>query len=111
MTQENVVVVGFTEPSKAYEALSVLKECDAGVVSGSRPRPSWSARRGRAAHPREHGQRQPRRHRERLADRDADRCPRRARRRPARLGAGAMTGGAFDIDRADDVGRGATGPR
>ncbi len=26
---ENVVVVGFTEPSKAYEALSVLKQCDA----------------------------------------------------------------------------------
>ena len=30
MTQENVVVVRFTEPSKAYQALSVLKECDAG---------------------------------------------------------------------------------
>jgi uncharacterized membrane protein len=30
MAQENVVVVRFTEPSKAYEALSVLKECDAG---------------------------------------------------------------------------------
>jgi uncharacterized membrane protein len=29
MAQENVVVVGFTEPSKAYQALSVLKECDA----------------------------------------------------------------------------------
>ena len=29
MTQENVVVVRFTEPSKAYQALSVLKECDA----------------------------------------------------------------------------------
>ena len=26
---ENVVVVRFTEPSKAYQALSVLKECDA----------------------------------------------------------------------------------
>ena len=26
---ENVVVVGFTESSKAYQALSVLKECDA----------------------------------------------------------------------------------
>jgi uncharacterized membrane protein len=26
---ENVVVIRFTEPSKAYEALSVLKECDA----------------------------------------------------------------------------------
>jgi uncharacterized membrane protein len=26
---ENVVVVGFTEPSKAYQALSVLKECSA----------------------------------------------------------------------------------
>jgi uncharacterized membrane protein len=26
---ENVVVVGFKEPSKAYQALSVLKECDA----------------------------------------------------------------------------------
>ena len=29
MTQENVVVVRFTEPSKAYQALSVLKESDA----------------------------------------------------------------------------------
>ena len=29
MAQENVVVVRFTEPSKAYQALTVLKECDA----------------------------------------------------------------------------------
>ena len=29
MSKENVVVVGFTEPSKAYQALSVLKQCDA----------------------------------------------------------------------------------
>jgi uncharacterized membrane protein len=29
MTMENVVVVRFAEPSKAYQALSVLKECDA----------------------------------------------------------------------------------
>jgi uncharacterized membrane protein len=29
MAQENIVVVRFTEPSKAYQALSVLKECDA----------------------------------------------------------------------------------
>jgi uncharacterized membrane protein len=29
MSQENVVVVRFTEPSKAYQALSVLKKCDA----------------------------------------------------------------------------------
>ncbi len=29
MAQENVVVVRFTEPSKAYQALSVLKDCDA----------------------------------------------------------------------------------
>ena len=29
MTQENVVVVRFTEPNKAYQALSVLKKCDA----------------------------------------------------------------------------------
>jgi uncharacterized membrane protein len=29
MTEENVVVVRFTEPSKAYQALSVLKELDA----------------------------------------------------------------------------------
>jgi uncharacterized membrane protein len=28
MAQENVVVVRFTEPSKAHQALSVLKECD-----------------------------------------------------------------------------------
>jgi uncharacterized membrane protein len=30
MAKENVVVVRFTEPSKAYQALSVLKESDAG---------------------------------------------------------------------------------
>ena len=29
MADKNVVVVRFTEPSKAYQALSVLKECDA----------------------------------------------------------------------------------
>jgi len=29
MTQENVVVVQFADPSKAYQALSVLKQCDA----------------------------------------------------------------------------------
>jgi uncharacterized membrane protein len=29
MAQENVVVVRFAEPSKAYQALSVLKDCDA----------------------------------------------------------------------------------
>ena len=29
MAQQNVVVVRFSEPSKAYQALSVLKECDA----------------------------------------------------------------------------------
>jgi uncharacterized membrane protein len=29
MAQENVVIVRFTEPSKAYQALSALKECDA----------------------------------------------------------------------------------
>jgi uncharacterized membrane protein len=29
MTQKNVVVVRFNEPSKAYQALSVLKQCDA----------------------------------------------------------------------------------
>ena len=29
MAQENVVVVRFMEPSRAYQALSVLKECDA----------------------------------------------------------------------------------
>lgn len=29
MAQKNVVIVRFAEPSKAYQALSVLKECDA----------------------------------------------------------------------------------
>jgi uncharacterized membrane protein len=29
MAQKNVIVVRFTEPSKAYQALSVLKQCDA----------------------------------------------------------------------------------
>jgi uncharacterized membrane protein len=29
MAQENVVVVRLSDPSKAYQALSVLKECDA----------------------------------------------------------------------------------
>jgi uncharacterized membrane protein len=30
MAQENIVIVRFSEPSKAYQALSVLKECNAG---------------------------------------------------------------------------------
>ena len=30
MAQKNVVVVRFTEPSEAYQALNVLKDCDAG---------------------------------------------------------------------------------
>ena len=29
MATENVVAIGFTEPSKAYQALTVLKQCDA----------------------------------------------------------------------------------
>jgi hypothetical protein len=29
MAAKNVVVVRFTEPSKAYQALSALKQCDA----------------------------------------------------------------------------------
>ncbi len=29
MAEENVVVVRFTDPSKAYQALSILKDCDA----------------------------------------------------------------------------------
>ena len=29
MAKDNVVVVRFTEPSKAYQALTALKECDA----------------------------------------------------------------------------------
>jgi hypothetical protein len=29
VAQENVVVVRFAEPSRAYQALSVLKECQA----------------------------------------------------------------------------------
>ena len=42
MTQENVVVVRFTEPSKAYQALSVLKECDG--PGSHRPRVRGSRR-------------------------------------------------------------------
>jgi uncharacterized membrane protein len=34
---ENVVVVRFTEPSKSYQALSVLKECDAEGRIGLEP--------------------------------------------------------------------------
>src|SRR6185312_2321485 len=34
MAQENIMVVRFTEPSKAYQALSVLKECDAKGLIG-----------------------------------------------------------------------------
>ena len=53
MAQENVVVVRFTEPSKAYQALSVLKECDAegriGLESAAvverTPRASCASRR------------------------------------------------------------------
>ena len=29
MTGQNVVIIGFEEPSKAYQALSALKACDA----------------------------------------------------------------------------------
>ena len=42
---ENVVVVRFTEPSKAYQALTVLKELTLTVASGSGQQRSWSARR------------------------------------------------------------------
>ena len=46
MAQDNMIVVGFTEPSKAYQALSVLKELRRRRVgSGSSPRRSPSARR------------------------------------------------------------------
>ena len=31
MIEENVVVVRFTEPSKAYQALSVLKELESSI--------------------------------------------------------------------------------
>jgi hypothetical protein len=44
MTEENVVVVRFAEPSKAYQALSVLKDCNA---SGS---DRAGVRGGRGAH-------------------------------------------------------------
>lgn len=53
MAEENVVVVRFTEPSKAYQALSVLKECSAAgriglqsaAVVDARPKASCGFRR------------------------------------------------------------------
>ena len=37
--KEDVVVVRFAEPSRAYQALSVVKQCDAeGLVSAWSPR-------------------------------------------------------------------------
>jgi hypothetical protein len=54
MAQENVVVVRFTEPSKAYQAISVLKERNATVASGWSPRRS-SARRPASCTSRERG--------------------------------------------------------
>ena len=97
---ENVVVVRF-ETSKAYQALTVLKECDAdgrialqsaAIVertpeeSCASPRaPTMSVSSERRA----------------LADRHARRRPRRAGRCSGRLGAGALMGGVFDLDRAE----------
>ena len=72
MAEENVVVVRFTEPSKAYQALSVLKECDAdGRIGLESAAVVERTADGRAAHPGERRQRRPRRDGERLADRDA----------------------------------------
>ena len=39
-----MVVIRFAEPSKAYEALSVLKQCDAKVASCSQPPAWWNTR-------------------------------------------------------------------
>ena len=84
---QNMIVVGFTEPSKAYQALSVLKERAAeGRIGLDAAAIVERTSDGHAAHPGEHGQRRPRRHGERLADRDARRRPRRSGRSPARLG-------------------------
>ena len=52
---DNVVVVRFTEPSKAYQALSVLKECaaegridlDAAAIVERTPRARCASRRAR----------------------------------------------------------------
>ena len=93
----NVVVVKFTDASKAYQALSVLKDCDAegriGLKSAAivERTPDGELRIPRA------GQLRARRHGERVADRDAHRRPRRPGGRSRRLGAGALMGGTIDI--------------
>ena len=84
---ENVVVVRFTEPSKAYQALSVLKECDAEgrialqsaaiverTAEGELRIPEGTDNVGLVGHG------------ERLADRDAHRRPGRAGRCSRGLG-------------------------
>ena len=112
MAQENVVVVRFTEPSKAYQALSVLKECDAeGRIGLESAAVVERTAHGRAAHPGERRQRRPRRDGERLADRDARRRPGRAGRCPARLGRRRPDGRRVRRRSRRDLRRGAHGSR
>ena len=79
MAQENVVVVRFTEPSKAYQALSVLKECDAEGRIGLESAAVVERTPRASCDPGERRQRRSRRDGERLADRDARRRAGRAR--------------------------------
>ena len=55
MADRNVVVVRFNEPSKAYQALSVLKECSAeGRIGLESAAIVERTEDGKLQHPREH---------------------------------------------------------
>ena len=91
--KENVVVVQFTEPSKAYQALSVLKECDAeGRIALQSAAIVERTPEGELRIPEGRRQCRSRRNGERLADRDARRRPGRAGRCSGRLGSGRLDG-------------------
>jgi Predicted membrane protein len=100
MAQENVVVVRFTEPSKAYQALSVLKECDAEGRIGLESAAVVDARQRGAAHSR----------RAPTTSASSDASGSLIGMLVGVLGArsvsfsagaaGALMGGAFDVDRA-----------
>ena len=100
---ENVVVVRFTEPSKAYQALSVLKECDAeGRIALESAAVVERTAEGAAAHPGGRRQRRPRRHWRAARCSGCSLASWAGRSVFSSVGVPALLmGGAFDIDRAE----------
>ena len=98
---ENVVVVRFTEPSKACQALTVLKECDAEGRIALQSAAIVERTPEEAAHPR--GHRQCRSHR--TASGSLIGMLVGVLGGPVGVlvgwGAGALMGGVFDLDRAE----------